>query len=133
MASEGWRAAVHNAAQNDLQLALDGVGGSLVGEIAALLGTNGRMISYGLLDGRPADLAVFLPKALSLIGVTIGTWNAETAPDVRAQDMRQAIEIGRTTPAIFADFREFELSELLDAINAVTAPGKSGNVILKFQ
>jgi NADPH:quinone reductase len=130
--TEGWQAAVRDLAQGDLALAFDGVGGPLVGQIGALLSTKGRMISYGLLDGTTADLTLFALKALSLIGVTIGTWSAETTPDVRAQDMQAAIEIGRTAPAIFGGSREFELSELPNAITAVTAPGKSGNVILKF-
>jgi NADPH2:quinone reductase len=132
MATEGWQAVVRNLAQGDLTLAFDGVGGALVGEIGALLSMSGRMISYGLLDGTAADLTLFLPKALSLIGVTIGTWSVDTAPDVRAQDMRAAIEIGRTVPGIFGESREFKLSELPSAISAVTAPGKIGNVILKF-
>jgi NADPH:quinone reductase-like Zn-dependent oxidoreductase len=131
-ATEGWQAMVRRLARDELQLALDGVGGSLVGEIGALLGTKGRMISYGLLDGTPADLTLFLPKALSLIGVTIGTWSTDTAPEMRARDMQEAIAIGRTAPAIFAEFREFELTELPAAISAVNTPGKTGNVILKF-
>ena len=132
MATQGWQTVVRNLAQDDLTLAFDGVGGPLVGEIGALLAANGRMISYGLLDGTAADLTQFLPKALSLIGVTIGTWSVDTTPDVRAQDMRAAIEIGRTMPAIFGESREFKLSELPSAISAVTAPGKVGNVILEF-
>jgi NADPH:quinone reductase-like Zn-dependent oxidoreductase len=128
----GWQALVRELTKDNLRLALDGVGGPMVGEISALLGTNGRMISYGLLDGRPAELTLFVPKALSLMGVTIGTWRADTTPEERAQDMKSAIEFGITAPEIFAGLHEFDLAELPAAISAVTAPGKSGNVILKF-
>jgi NADPH2:quinone reductase len=131
-AGKSWQATVRAAADGDVLLAFDGVGGALVGEIGALLSVGGRMISYGLLADAPADLTMFAPKALSLIGVTIGTWSADSTPDVRAQDMLAAIELGRAMPQLFAGSSEFELHELPDAIVAVTAPRKSGNVILKF-
>jgi NADPH2:quinone reductase len=132
IAAEGWQATVRTAALGDVLLVFDGVGGALVGEIGALLSTRGRMISYGLLADAPVDLSMFAPKALWLIGVTIGTWSADSTPEVRAQDMRAAIELGRAMPQLFAGSREFELSELPDAIAAVTAPGKRGNIILRF-
>jgi NADPH2:quinone reductase len=131
-ATEGWQEDVRRAAQGDIPLVVDGVGGFLVGELGSLLNTKGRLISYGLLADAPADLKVFVPKSLSLIGVTIGTWSADSTPQERAQDMQVAIGLGRSAPRLFPVSREFALSELPDAIIAVTAPNKPGNVILKF-
>jgi len=130
--SEGWQAAVRNAAQGDVPLVVDGVGGSLIAEMALLLNTRGVLVSYGLLAGDPADLTMFIPKALTLQGVTLGTWRTDATSEEVAMDMAAAIEIARSVPRIFAEFREFELSDLDAAISAVTAPGKTGNVILKF-
>lgn len=131
-ATAGWQEAVRDAAAGDIALAVDGVGGGLVGEIGALLNVRGRLVSYGLLADAPADLTLFVPKALSLLGASIGTWTADVTPEIRAQDMRAAIEIGRNAPEIFAEFRDFALSELDGAITAVTARGKTGNIVLKF-
>jgi NADPH2:quinone reductase len=131
-ATEGWQEVVRGAAQGDIPLVLDGVGGSLVREMGSLLNTKGRLISYGLLADSPADLTMFVPKSLSLSGVTIGTWGADSPPEERAQDMQVAIELGRSAPHLFPVSREFALFELPEAIIAVTAPNKPGNVILKF-
>jgi hypothetical protein len=75
---------------------------------------------------------MFVHKSLSLSGVTIGTWGADSPPEERAQDMQVAIELGRSAPHLFPVSREFALFELPEAIIAVTAPNKPGNVILKF-
>jgi NADPH2:quinone reductase len=131
-ATAGWQEAVRGAAAGGIALAVDGVGGELVGEIGALLNVRGRLVSYGMLADAPADLTLFVPKALSLLGASIGTWAADATPEVRVEDMRAAIEIGRGAPEIFAEFRHFELSELDRAITAVAARGKTGNVVLKF-
>ena len=131
-AGEGWQDAVRAAAEGDIALVVDGVGGAMVGELAALLNTKGRLVSYGLLGDAPADLTLFAVKSLSLIGATIGAWSADTDGEAQAQDMRAAIEIGRSAPELFAESRGFELSDLDTAIAAVTAPGKTGDIILKF-
>lgn len=123
---------MRNAAQGDVPLVLDGVGGALIAEMALLLNTKGVLVSYGLLAGDPADLTMFIPKALTLRGVTLGTWRTDATSEEVAMDMVAAIEIARSVPQIFAEFREFELSDLDTAITAVTTPGKTGNVILKF-
>jgi NADPH2:quinone reductase len=131
-ATEGWQGLVRGAAEGNIPLVLDGVGGSLVGEMGSLLNANGRLISYGLLADSPADLTMFVPKSLSLSGVTIETWGADSPPEERLQDMQVAIELGRSAPHLFPISREFALFELREAIIAVTAPNKPGNVILQF-
>ncbi len=128
----GWQAEVSEAAGGDIPLVIDAVGGAMVGEIGALLNSGGRMVSYGLLGDAPADLTLFSAKALSLIGVTIGTWADETPPDEQVEDRRSAIDIGRDMVELFTDYRIFELAALEDALTAVTAPGKVGNILLSF-
>ncbi len=131
-ASTGWQEHVRRAAEGDLRLVIDGVGGPMVAEIGRLLSTQGTVVSFGLLDGGPADLTMFLPKGLTLRGVTIGTWQADTPPEEQAQDIATAIDIARTEPQVYDGFRVFDLSDLGAAITAVAAPKKSGNVLVKF-
>jgi NADPH:quinone reductase-like Zn-dependent oxidoreductase len=131
-ASNGWQEAVRRAGGWDLPLVIDGVGGHMVAEIGRMLNVGGAMVSFGLLDGGPADLSMFLPKSLTLRGATIGTWQNDTTPEERSQDIATAIDIAATNPSVFDGFRTFELSELNAAIAAVTAPAKSGNIVIKF-
>lgn len=128
----GWQAEVRDATSGDIRLAVDGVGGEMVGEIGTLLAMQGRMVLYGLLGDAPADLTLFSAKALSLIGVTIGTWAEETTLEDQAEDRRAAIGIGREMAAVFADYRIFDLAALDAALTAVTMPDKTGNVLLSF-
>ncbi|MGQ7932553.1 zinc-binding dehydrogenase [Paraburkholderia sediminicola] len=130
--SSDWQDAVRKAAGGDVPVVFDGLAGALLGDIAALLNMGGTIVSYGALAGRMADLNLFVPKALTLRSVTIGTWRSDTTPDERNEDMTEAIRIARAVPEIHGGYREFDLTDLGAAIDAVSAPGKAGNVILKF-
>ncbi|PLZ00718.1 alcohol dehydrogenase [Burkholderia sp. WAC0059] len=130
--SGGWQDAVRKAAGGDIPVVFDGLGGSLIGDIAALLNMGGTVVSYGALAGRMADLNLFVPRALTLRSVTLGTWRNDTTPEEHGEDMAEAIRIARAVPRIYAGYREFDLADLDTAIDAVSAPGKTGNVILKF-
>jgi len=129
----GWQDAVRDAAGGNIPLVIDGVGGPMIAESGWLLNVGGALISFGLLDGSPADLTMFLPKALTLRGATIGTWAADTAADEQAQDIAAAVDVARTATRVFEGSRVFQLSDLGAAIDAVTAPTKTGNVLLAFQ
>jgi NADPH:quinone reductase len=128
----GWQDAVRKAAGDDIPVVYDGLGGPLVNEMATLLNTGGLVVSYGALAGATANLNLFVPKALTMRGVTLGTWRGDTTPEERGEDMAEAIRIARQFPAIFAGYREFDVSHLGAAIDAVSAPDKTGNVILEF-
>ncbi|PLZ01935.1 alcohol dehydrogenase [Burkholderia sp. WAC0059] len=130
--SHGWQDAVRSGARGDIPVVFDGVGGPLLGELAALLNPGGTVVTYGALGARLADLNLFVPKSLTLRGVTIGTWRTESSPDTCREDVSSAIRIGREFPALFAGYREFGLAELPAAIDAVSSPHKRGNVVLKF-
>jgi NADPH:quinone reductase-like Zn-dependent oxidoreductase len=130
--SSDWQSAVREASGGDIPVVFDSVGGALIGDLSALLNIGGTVFSYGALAGRTADLNLFVPKALTLRGVTIGTWRSDTTLEERSEDMTEAIRIARSVPQIYASYREFDLADLGAAIDAVSAPGKTGNVILKF-
>ncbi|MGJ7512319.1 alcohol dehydrogenase catalytic domain-containing protein [Variovorax sp. GT1P44] len=130
--SRDWQHAVRSVSDGDLQIAFDGVGGALLGEVAELLGIGGTVIFYGALAGAMASLPLFVSKSLKLVGVTIGTWYGDTTPQVRSEDMAAAIQIARTNPQLFDGYQEFDLGDLDAAIDAVSVPGKTGNVLLNF-
>ncbi|MCD1586702.1 hypothetical protein E0L35_03690 [Halomonas sp. ATBC28] len=130
--AEGWQYEVRNVARGDIALAVDGVGGPMLTDLSRLLATKGRVVLYGTLADAPSDMTLYSHKALTVTGTTILTWQDDTTPKERDADMRAAIEVGLAQKNVFGGSSEFTLKELDKAINAVTAPGKSGNIILKF-
>ena len=130
--SNDWQETVTKASDGDIAVALDGLGGRVIGEIAELLNPGGTVVSYGVLAGSTANLNLFVSKSLRLAGVTIGTWRNDTPSQQRSEDMAEAIRLVRTTPQLFDGYQEFDLSDLDAAIDAVSAPGKTGNILLKF-
>lgn len=132
MSDADWEEAVRIATKGDIPLVVDGAGGATLEAMSRLLNPKGHLMSYGLLDGRPADLRMFVPKTLSLHGVTIGTWHADATEAERAADMAVAIDIARSHPKLFGASRTFELSDLDAAIAEVGTSGKTGDPILKL-
>ncbi|WP_147472448.1 alcohol dehydrogenase catalytic domain-containing protein [Pseudomonas coronafaciens] len=130
--TEGWQDAVRSAAEGDIPLVIDGVGGEMVTESGWLLNQGGALISFGLLGKGSSDLTMYLPKSLTLRGASIGTWQTDTDPDDQARDLEVAVEIARSTPQVFEGSTVFELSDIRNAIDAVTAPTKQGNVLLSI-
>ncbi len=55
-----------------------------------------------------------------------------TSAEECSEDQRLALWLGRSHPNLFSGTRQFALSEFKSATQAVTAPGKTGNVILIF-
>ncbi|MFM9269694.1 alcohol dehydrogenase catalytic domain-containing protein [Halomonas elongata] len=129
---EGWQDEVRKVAGDDITLAVDGVGGPMLTEFSRLLATKGRVVSYGSLAEAPSDMALYSFKGLTVIGATILTWQDDTTPEERDEDMRAAVEVGLSQKGLFGGGHVFTLKELDQAITAVTAPGKTGNIILTF-
>lgn len=130
--TNGWQDAVRKAAGDDIPLIIDGVGGKMVTESGWLLNEGGTLISFGLLAKGPADMTMFLPKALTLRGATIGTWHSETSAEDQARDYDTAIDIARTSPKLFDSGSTFDLSDINAAVDAATSPKKQGNVLISF-
>lgn len=129
----GWIDSVRALTGGRIPLVLDGVGGPLLSNLAELLDRKGRIVSYGLLANAPSDLKLFVPKSLTLTGVTLGTWHSHTTDALRAEDVQTAVVLGLSEPGLFIGSREYSPSNLQSAITAVNAPGKTGNIILNFE
>ena len=59
-----------------LPVALDGVGGALLASVARCVDVGGTIVNYGALGGTTADIRLFVPRSLTMLGVTIGAWGA---------------------------------------------------------
>ncbi len=123
---------MREAAGRDVALVTDDVGGPMIAEGTGLLRQHGWIALYGLLSDAPADLSPILTKSPPLVGVTIGTCGSDTSPAEQDGDRQAAITVAHQHPALFADHLTFNLAALDEAIVAVTASGKFGNILLTF-
>src|SRR6476619_5322269 len=71
-------------------VAIDSVGGRLLGEVADLLAEGtGTVINFGSLGGETSDIRLFPPRSLTLKGVVLDSW-MQQPPDQRRADIALA-------------------------------------------
>jgi NADPH:quinone reductase-like Zn-dependent oxidoreductase len=128
---EDWPDQVRAAADGDLPVVLDAVGGELTADLVALLADGGTLISYGQL-GTGSTALEALPltrRELTLRGVSVGRWPV-LPPEQRAEDLAFATQLARTRPELLAVAATYELGDLAAALDHVARPGKDGTVLL---
>ena len=113
-------------------VAFDGVGGALLASVARCVDVGGRIVNYGALGGASADIRLFVPRSLTMLGVTIGTWGREPA-DQCAADVTTAIRLARKHPEQFEPSGIYRPDQVALAIEHSRRPGKSGSVLLDFR
>lgn len=117
---KSWKEKVSQFTNHGLPVELDNVGGELLEHIAELVERKGHIVFYGNLSNAPTNLNLFIPKALTLTGATLGTWHDETNEYERVLDQKAAIELARNHPALFKNTKEFPITDIDAAIQAVT-------------
>src|ERR1700758_960261 len=87
----GWKERARAAAEGaKIHVAIDSVGGALLGDVADLLAEGtGTVVNFGTLGGEASDVRLFAPRALTLKGVFLGQWMQQPA-DVRKADIALA-------------------------------------------
>jgi NADPH:quinone reductase len=128
-----WREQVRAAIGDDaVQVAFDGVGGPLLGDLVTFLRPGGTVISYGSLGGAAADIRGLLPRGLTLKGVSIMSWFGE--PDAaRRADLRFALKLAQDDPAQFVTAAIYRPDDVTAAVTHVEKPGRSGSVLIDFR
>jgi NADPH:quinone reductase len=71
-----WKDRVRAAAEGaTIHVAIDSVGGRLLGDVADLQAEwTGTVINFGSLGGETSDIRLFAPRSLTLKGVALGGW-----------------------------------------------------------
>ncbi|OON73874.1 alcohol dehydrogenase [Streptomyces tsukubensis] len=131
-ADADWRTQVEDVTgARGAQVVLDAVGGSLTGELAALLADGGTLITYGQLGSgsTPLESLALTPRALTVRGVSIGQWRART-PEERSEDIAFAARLATTAPELFEVAAGYDLADFAEAIDHARRPGRSGTVLL---
>jgi NADPH2:quinone reductase len=122
------RAAVGSA---PIHVAIDSVGGRLLGDVADLLAERtGTVINFGSLGGETSDIRVFPPRSLTLKGVALGSWMQQPA-EQRKADIALAQRLAHE-PALFEIAERYSPSRIADAVTHVSQAGRAGVVLIDF-
>jgi len=131
--TDGWTERVRAAAGGrPIQVAIDSVGGRLLGAVADLLvdGT-GTVVNFGSLGGELSDIRIFPPRSLTLKGVMMASW-MRSPPEQRAQDVAVALRLAAEPTGLFDVAGYYGPSRIAEAVAHVGQPGKIGAVLVDF-
>jgi NADPH:quinone reductase len=126
----GWKERAKAAAEGTkIHVAIDGVGGRLLGDIAELLAEGtGTVINFGSLGGETSDIRLFPPRSLTLKGVVVGGQSADQRKAIIEAAQQLAVEPG----PLFEVAGRYPPSKISDAVAHVGQAGRSGVVLFDF-
>jgi NADPH:quinone reductase-like Zn-dependent oxidoreductase len=132
-ANQGWKDELRDALANKpVYVAFDGVGGALLPDVAGFLARGGTIVSYGSLGGATTDIRSIAPRALTIKGVSMISWQLEPVA-VREADLTKALELAGSFPSLFPVAERYQASDFLGALEHANRRGKTGTVLLAFQ
>jgi NADPH:quinone reductase len=129
----GWKERAKAAAEGaKIHVAIDSVGGALLGDVADLLAEgSGTVVNFGSLGGEASDIRLFAPRALTLKGVFLGQWMRQPA-DVRQADIALAQRLALESQSLFEVAASYPPLRIGDAVAHVGRPGRNGVVLFDF-
>jgi NADPH:quinone reductase-like Zn-dependent oxidoreductase len=131
--AEGWKNRVRAAAEGaQIHVAIDSVGGRLLGDVADLLADRtGTVINFGSLGGETSDIRLFPPRSLTLKGVALGSWMEQPA-EQRKADIALALRLAQESGTLFEVAERYSPSRIADAVARVSQAGRTGVVLIDF-
>jgi NADPH:quinone reductase-like Zn-dependent oxidoreductase len=129
----GWKDRVRAAAEGaKIHVAIDSVGGPLLGDVAELLAEGtGTVINFGSLGGETSDIRLFPPHSLTLKGVLLGSW-MQQPPEQRKADIALAQRLAHEPGTLFEVAERYPPSRIANAVTHVSQAGRSGVVLIDF-
>ena len=128
-----WKDRVRAAAEGaTIHVAIDSVGGRLLGDVADLLAERtGTVINFGSLGGETSDIRLFAPRSLTLKGVALGSW-MQQPPEQRKADVALAQRLAHEPGALFEIAERYSPSRIADAVTHVSQADRAGVVLIDF-
>src|SRR6266404_6428552 len=129
----GWKDRVRAAAEGaKIHVAIDNVGGRLLGDVADLLAERtGTIINFGSLGGETSDIRLFPPRSLTLKGVVLGSW-MQQPPEQRKADIALAQRLAHEPGTLFEVAERYAPSRIAHAVAHVSQAGRAGVVLIDF-
>ena len=129
----GWKDRVRAAAEGaKIHVAIDSVGGRLLGDVADLLAERtGTVINFGSLGGETSDIRLFPPRSLTLKGVALGSW-MQQPPEQRKADIALARRLAHEPGTLFEVAERYSPSRIADAVTHVSQADRAGVVLIDF-
>ncbi len=129
----GWKERARAAAEGaKIHVAIDSVGGALLGDVADLLAEgSGTVVNFGSLGGEASDIRLFAPRSLTLKGVFLGQWMRQPA-SARQADIAIALRLASEPQSLFEVAATYPPSRIGDAVAHVGRPGRNGVVLFDF-
>jgi NADPH:quinone reductase len=129
----GWKGRVRAAADDaKIHVAIDSVGGRLLGDVADLLAEGtGTVINFGSLGGETSDIRLFPPRSLTLKGVVLDSW-MQQPPEQRRADIALARRLAQEGGTLFEVAERYSPSRIADAVTHVNQAGRTGVVLIDF-
>ena len=126
----GWKDRVRVAAEGaKIHVAIDSVGGPLLGDVAELLAERtGTVINFGSLGGKTGDIRLFPPHSLTLKGVVLDS----QPPEQRKADIGLAQRLAHEPGTLFEVAERYSPSRIAHAIAHVSQAGRAGVVLIDF-
>jgi NADPH:quinone reductase len=129
----GWKERARAAAEGvEIHVAIDSVGGPLLGDVADLLAEgSGTVVNFGSLGGEVSDIRLFAPRALTLKGVFLGQWLQQPA-SARQADIAIALQLASEPQPLFKIAATYTPPQIDEALAHVGRPGRNGVVLFDF-
>ena len=126
----GWKDRVTAAAEGaKIRVAIDSVGGRLLGDVADLLvERTGTVVNFGSLGGETSDIRLFPPHSFTLKGVVLGS----QPPEQRKADIALAQRLAHEPGTLFEVAERYSPSRIADAVAHVSQAGRTGVVLIDF-
>ena len=127
----GWKDRARAAAEGaKVHVAIDSVGGALLGDVADLLAEEtGTVVNFGSLGGETSDIRLFAPRSLTLKGVSLGQWTQQPAEE-READIALTQRLALEPLPLFEVAERYPPSRITDAVAHVGRQGRMGGVLL---
>ena len=133
-ADDDWKDQVRAIIGDDkITAAVDSVGGESSNELLSLLGSNGTLVSFGIMSGKPMSL-----DAGSLIfkqAIVKGFWGSKTSQEMDVENKQRLIDelLERATNGDLKLPIEaiYSLDDITTAVSGQVQSGKKGKVLLK--
>ena len=128
-----WKDRVRAAAEGaQIHVAIDSVGGRLLGDVADLLAERtGTVVNFGSLGGETSDIRPFSPRSLTLKGVALGSW-LQQPTEQRKPDIALALRLAQESGTLFEVAERYSPSRIAKAVAHVGQAGRAGVVLIDF-